>query len=985
MATLRDPSLSPDRPPLVGRERELAALRDALAAARDGRGSLALIGGEAGIGKTSLAEALCAEAVEHGALVLVGRCYDLTETPPYGPWREAFAAAPRDGGLPALPAALLPPDRDGEVLGSADAVLARGRDYLAALAARRPLVALLDDLHWADPASFELLRVVARGLADVPLLLLATYRSDELTRRHPLYQLLPTLVREARAARLDLHPLGDDDLRALVARLALPPADADRLAAYLGERSDGNPFFAGELLRALAEAGALRRGDAGWVLGDLAIVGVPPLLRQVIDGRVDRLGEAARDLLAVAAVVGQTAPFALWQAVAGVDEGALPGVAERAAAVGLLAESTDGAGVRFVHALTREALYAGLLGTHRRALHRRAGEALLATPTPDPDAVADHLQRAGDRRAVEWLVRAGERAQLAYAWLTAAERYEAALALLEGAGDDPARRGWLLYRIARLRRLSAPGQSIAYLDEALRVAAAAGDRALAAAARYSRGACLANAGEYAAGIAEMAAGCDALEALPPVEMARLDLGPDDRGLPTITNPRGYLVGILAGTGRIAEALAMGAGLREGLPRLTPLGELGWATHGDRHAALGTAHAFAGRPAAARDAYAVAHAACRAIGNHATLAANAISEVLHVTLPYRADRPDEYRRLAGGAEAARARTGTGGVPLRHLGFRVLAIQGRWREALAEADAALASGVTALWRAFARPSLAEVLRARGERAAAWAQVRAAFPAGPRTAPGDELYLAGLALQRLAAALCLDAGDLPEAGAWLEAHDRWLAWSGAVLGRSEGRTLWARYERQAGNLAAARAHATAALAHAAEPRQPLALLAAHRALGEFATESGQHAEAAAHLAEALALADACAAPFERALTLLALADLHAATGAREAAETALAEARALLEPLEANPALARADALAARLAAAPAPTPAAHPHGLTAREAEVLRLVARGLTDAQVAARLFLSPRTVGTHLTHIYAKLGVENRAAAVAFAIDHGLR
>ena len=168
---------------------------------------------------------------------------------------------------------------------------------------------------------------------------------------------------------------------------------------------------------------------------------------------------------------------------------------------------------------------------------------------------------------------------------------------------------------------------------------------------------------------------------------------------------------------------------------------------------------------------------------------------------------------------------------------------------------------------------------------------------------------------------------------------------------------------------------------PRQPLALLAARRALGELATAAGHHADATAHLAAALALADACGARHERSLNLLALADLCRARGDVPAARAHLDTVRALCAPMGAALTLARADALAARLPAAP---PAAPLAGLTAREVEVLRLVAAGLANAEIAARLFLSPRTVNAHLTTIYGKLGVANRGAAIRFALDHGL-
>ncbi|MGI8856656.1 MAG: AAA family ATPase, partial [Thermomicrobiales bacterium] len=448
----------PDAPPLAGREREQALLQQRLDAARAGNGGLVLIGGEAGIGKTTLAESLCADAERHGAFVLEGHCFDLAETPPYGQWIDLFAH------LPAAPSLPLPPVPDAfaqrvtvGAVASQMALFVAVEDFLRALAGQRPVVVLLDDLHWADPASLDLLRFLTRSVATLPLLLLATYRSDELTRRHPLYQILPQLAREAGAERIDLGRLDDAAVGTLVAaRYGLADADASRLVAYLQSRAEGNALFVGELLRSLEETGALRHDVAGWALGVLDQTAVPPLLRQVIDGRVGRLDAEAQRLLAVAAVIGHEVPLAIWAMAGEVDDETILMTAEQGLDAQVLVETVGGEGVRFAHALIRETLYEGVPSIRRRLLHRGVGEALAAAPHADPDAVAMHFQQAGDGRAVPWLVRAGERAQLTYAWLTAIERYETALALLEGSDEDIAQQGWLRYRIGRLRRYRTP-------------------------------------------------------------------------------------------------------------------------------------------------------------------------------------------------------------------------------------------------------------------------------------------------------------------------------------------------------------------------------------------------------------------------------------------------------------------------------------------------------------------------------------------------
>ena len=219
-------------------------------------------------------------------------------------------------------------------------------------------------------------------------------------------------------------------------------------------------MFATELLRALEEEALLRPSDDGWTLGELDRVVVPPFLRQVIEGRVARLGEATRQPLAMAAVIGQEVPLALWAEVADLDEEALLTIVEQAVDAHLLEAEPDGKRVRFVHALTREALYEGILPPRRRLWHRRVGEALMAGAHPDPDAVAYHFQQAGDPRAWEWLVAAGDRAQRAYAWLTAAERLRAAAALLEDVEGQERTRGRLACRVAYLTRFSDPAGAI---------------------------------------------------------------------------------------------------------------------------------------------------------------------------------------------------------------------------------------------------------------------------------------------------------------------------------------------------------------------------------------------------------------------------------------------------------------------------------------------------------------------------------------------
>jgi tetratricopeptide (TPR) repeat protein len=910
------------RPFLVGREREQAQLEGWLDDALTGRGQLVLLGGEAGIGKTTLTSWLLWLAEQRGALARVGGCYDLATTPPYGPWVEITRGWPEEAGLPRLPHEL----REGtglDTIHSQAALFDLVARFLGDASAALPLVLLLEDLHWADQASLDLLRSLSRSVGEWPLLLIVTYRDDELTRRHPLFGLLPALAREPHARRLTLTRLDEDALAELVTRrYELPAADVARLVAYVQRLTEGNPFFSGEVLRALEEAGALARDGDGWRLVRLEQIQVPSLVRQVIESRLSRLSDDTRRLLEVAAVIGHELPIDLWVEVSGEDEALLADALERATEARLIEELPNQTHVRFTHALVRETLYEGLVSLRRRAWHRKVADALIAAPRPSPDAVAGHLLAAGDARAFDWLVQAGDRARATFAGADAIQRYEQAVALI---ADDPAReqeRGWLLFRIGLLHRLisggpAAPQRGIPYLDAARDAGSACGDRTLEAYATVARGLLTCISGDLETGLPILRVGAAAVDQLTVTDLERsgpllttpmAEEGTIDRSrLPdyvAVNLARGVELLWLGNSGYFQDVVAIGepfiASL-EGMTLVVP------AVHArcDACFALGTASAFLGRPDRAREWYSQAAEGFESFGHHGMTRLVAYNWHLFVNRPYAPDDPLERARIVRVMEQAAPRPGEGWlVSVRPI---EASFTDRWDDIVptSRSDSSrLPLGVAGVFQ------MGEIARLRGQRDDAWSALAGRQP--PIEPHGEVIGFThrDLPLLRLGINLHLDDGDLDGARTWLAAWDLWLERTGVVLGRAEGALHWARYHHIAGDITQAREQAERALTHASDPRQPLALVAAHRFLGELLTETGAHDDAAEHLRESLSLAEPIGIRSEIAWTQFALAELHAARGEHEQARELLAEVRTVFEPLGAVPTLERAAALERRI---------------------------------------------------------------------------
>jgi DNA-binding CsgD family transcriptional regulator/tetratricopeptide (TPR) repeat protein len=424
-----DRSVARTSAPLVGRSDELADLVEVVAAARAGTAAALVLGGDAGVGKTRLLSELMGRAVDSGLLCLVGHCVDLGDTPPpYLPFSEAFTrlAAERPDDVdrllttfPAL-ARLLPRRGAGEGPAVDDRV-ERGELFdsvhgaLAALAADRPVALFLEDVHWADQATRDLVGYLFTRLDGERLAIIASYRSDDLHRRHPLRRTLAEWSRLPSVSRLYLDRLEPESIRSLVRGIHPEPLDAADVDGIV-TRADGNAFFAEELLAATVQCTDARQ--LPWQLADLLLV------------RLDRLGEEAREVVRIAAVAGRRVSHTTLEAVAQLPGRRLDDALREAIDSHVLNLTDSGRGYTFRHALLAEAVYDDLLPGERVRLHAAYADTLAATPTRRPAELARHARASHDlATAFSASIEAGEEAMALAAPQEALQHFETALEL----------------------------------------------------------------------------------------------------------------------------------------------------------------------------------------------------------------------------------------------------------------------------------------------------------------------------------------------------------------------------------------------------------------------------------------------------------------------------------------------------------------------------------------------------------------------------
>lgn len=1005
---------------LVGREPDLAALRDEFAAASGGELRAVVIGGEAGIGKSRVLDEFLLEQ-ERAATVLLGRCVDLGDDgAPYAPFaavlrrliqtvgleRVLDAAGPGAGVLSALLPELaddssVPPRTGAERLYELVTVL------LERISAERPVILAIEDLHWADRSTLELLRFIVRMAESGRLLVVLTYRSDEVPRGHVLRSWLPELERTRRVTRWELARLGDAQVAELVGQL-LGRVPDDGSLERVTELSEGVPFFVEELVG----IDGLRSGD------DL-----PETLRELVLARYERLSDPAQRLLRVLAAGGVCVTHELLAAVFDGTPDELDAAAREAVQANLLA--ADSTEYLFRHALVREAIHADLLPGERTRFHTRYAEALDGSPQRSAVQLSAHWLAAHDvRRAFLASLEAMGEAKRSYAYATVAAMGDRVLELWDGVPDAEELSGRdrvavIAQTASALRNAGNNERALALVEAAL---AEAGDLAPARRARLLR-----DKGQYLGNLNRPGSEQlleQALALVPPDVVPAGD--PLRPHLLTELAAQRMLAGrfdaaIDTARGAIAEAQEAPARMRSIAHNIlgASLVESGRIEEG--FAEFELAGALASGDAGATLRYLVnASDALNSVGRYAEavqLAEEGVARARErgvertsgIWLAANTAEPlialGQYDRAAAMLRIALGFDDRTGVTAQLQRVRLWV----WHGEPERADALLRRLRTPL-RALAeleqqtRVALAraagEVAIALGDFERAWAETRGIGAPPFRSLPGYDLPVLAAAARALAEL----AGGVGGAGG---ASGTGGGVAGDPAGPDGGRSLDVldevrRLEQVLDPLRAwptAPAWAPLISAELATARAAVAGAADHRGTGSGASDrsgvdgvagrvtAAAPADRASRYAGALAAWEQATAAAEHPLApaqLLPYALLRAArvaqlAGDRSRAERLVTQGRELAEAGGVKVLVEAADALGAHPPARAAASANAQGQPLTEREEQVLALIEQGLSNKQIGERLYISAKTASVHVSSILRKTGASSRTEAVYLA------
>jgi class 3 adenylate cyclase/tetratricopeptide (TPR) repeat protein len=439
--------------PLVGRDGELSLIKQQIDAVARGEGRLLFLLGEPGVGKTRLAQEATLELRNQGFLITTGSCVESRQSVPYYPFLDVLATLfgagssqlrsqierrwPSVGRLLPEAGTAAPGGTDGP--DEQEHLLRAVVSFVKAAAEEMPIAILLDDLHWADEASLDLLARLARQTRGDRVLLLGTYRDVDVQRQRLLERTLLDLHRAGLLERLRVRRLGQEATQALMAA-SLDEDVSEELVAFIYGRTEGNPLFTHEVLHALVERGDLYQQNGHWTRREVDELVVPESVRSVIGERLSRLQETTQELLGEASVLGPTFRFDELQAIGGHAEEDVERALDEALHSGIIRETARDR-YSFNHALTQSTLYGELSGRRKRRLHLAAGEVLETLPEDRRAGreaeLAWHFVEGDDPvRALRYSLLAGDRAEDVFAHGEAAHHYGTARDLARELGDD---------------------------------------------------------------------------------------------------------------------------------------------------------------------------------------------------------------------------------------------------------------------------------------------------------------------------------------------------------------------------------------------------------------------------------------------------------------------------------------------------------------------------------------------------------------------